>query len=342
MPVPKSDVPRRVRLDGLDFLRGLCALSVVLGHVTLPPFDGGALGAMFRFLFQIVSNGPAAVTIFFVVSGLCIHMPQAGGRALHVPTFYSRRGLRIGIPMAAGWVLAWSFGAVGGYNGVLWSLVAEIIYYALYPLLRAAAARIGWNRLLLLSALGALALVLTDPRATDYPAFGLGFTWILGLPIWLLGCVMAESLHRKATRPDPIRLWGLRFGLFAASAIAIVVRWKLGPYAIGFPWSLSAFGVVAWLWLEQEIRSFGAGAPHRLLDQLGAGSYSLYLAHPVVVHTGWEWFGNHGGDGPLFRVSLVAASIVLAVVFFHVVEKPSHKLAKSIDLGRKSKAEVPT
>ncbi len=332
MPVTKNDAPRKVRLDGLDFLRGLCALSVVLGHVALPPFDGGTLGAMFRFLMQIVSNGPAAVMVFFVVSGLCIHMPQAGGRDLHVPTFYLRRGFRIGIPMAAGWVLAWGSGAFGEYNGVLWSLVAEAIYYALYPLLRSAASRIGWPSLVGISAMGALALLATDPKAVEYPAFGMGFTWILGLPIWLLGCVMAESLHRKQTKADPLRLWVSRFALVVASAIAVVARWKLGPYAIGFPWTLSAFGVVAWLWLEQELRSFGAGAPHRVLDQLGAGSYSLYLVHPVVVHMGWEWFGKDGGDGPLFRLSLVAASIAMAAIFFHVVEKPSHRLAKSIDL----------
>lgn len=330
--------PATIRLVGLDVLRGLCALVVVLGHVNLPEGGGGALESLVRFAMRIISNGPAAVIVFFVISGLCIHLPQASGRSLHVPTFYARRGFRIGVPMAAGGLLAWATDCLPGFNGVLWSLICEVIYYALYPLLRSFAGRWGWGAVLAVSSLGALGLLATDPGAASYPHFGNYLTWILGLPIWILGCVLAESLVRKPALEYTTRLWVLRGALFLASAAAIVLQWKLGRHAIGYPWSMSAFGVVAWLWLGEELRHMMASPPARWLDVAGASSYSIYLAHVAVIHTGWVWLGAQAGSTLWFRGLLVAGSLVAGYLFYRIVELPSHRFAAKIDLRRTIRA----
>lgn len=325
--------PARVRLDGLDALRGLCALAVVLGHVNLPELGYGAVGKILAFLFQVVSNGPAAVVVFFVVSGLCIHLPQAGGRRLSVPVFYARRSIRIGIPMVAGFLLAFATGAVSEYSGVLWSLIAELVYYAIYPLLLASAKRVGWHVVLAASCLAALGLLMTDPGAAEYPRFGWGLTWILGLPVWILGCILAESLHRP--RPaNPTRAWILRFAMLGASALAIVARWHLGQRSVGFPWTLSVFGVVAWLWLGQELAQFRSRPPMAWMDRLGAASYSLYLAHVSFIHLAWVHAGQGREANLAFRVALVLLALGGGWLFYLAIERPSHLLAKAIGRQR--------
>ena len=325
--------PARIRLDGLDALRGLCALAVVLGHVELPELGMGALGKLLRLGFHVVSNGPAAVVVFFVVSGLCIHLPQAGGRGLHIPTFYLRRAVRIGLPMAAGFALAWSTGALSEFRGILWSLIAEVIYYLIYPALLWAAKRFGWKWVLGASAVGALALLGSDPKAVEYPHFGWSLTWVLGLPIWILGCMLAESLH-KPRQTGAARTWLMRGAILAASAVAVVARWQLGSHSIGFPWTLSVFGVVAWLWLEQELVYFRSHPPAKWLDTIGAASYSLYLSHVAVLHLCWVLWGETRLTSLGFRLAMMVLAVLGGGIFYLAVELPSHRLAKALDLKK--------
>lgn len=325
-----------LRLVGLDTLRGLCALAVVLGHVNLPDSGGGRIESAFRFLFSIVSNGPAAVMIFFVISGLCIHLPQAGGRALHVPTFYARRGLRIGAPMGVAWLLAWGTGCLPEFDGVVWSLICEIIYYALYPVLLLLARRWGWKTVFFSSSVAALLLLASDPSLSEYPSFGVSRTWILGLPIWILGCLLAERLRSQAGPVDVLKVWGARSLVFVASAAAVVLRWKLGSHAIGYPWSMTVFGLVSWWWLGIELRHLRTSPPPRWLDSIGAASYSLYLSHVLVIHLGWGILGAHGTT-LWFRAVLVAASLAAAGLFYLAIERPSHRVASRIDLRGRPK-----
>lgn len=335
MTNPKSN---RLRLEGLDALRGLCALVVVLGHVNLPSGGNGGLEGMVRFLFRILSNGPAAVIVFFVVSGLCIHLPQASGRPLHVPTFYLRRSIRIGLPIAVGWLLAWSAGCLPAFNGVLWSLVCEAIYYLLYPFLRILAIRFGWPAVLGASVLGALTVLASDPGAQAYPQFGYSLTWILGLPVWIFGCMLAESLVGDSSRGSMPKLWASRGAIFVSSALAIVLQWKLDRWAVGYPWTMTAFGVVAWWWLGQELRHLKVSPPPRWLDVAGLASYSVYLVHPVVIHFGWLLLGKQSGSTLWFRFCLVAGSLAAGLLFYLAVERPSHRLAASRDLRKADQA----
>lgn len=331
---PASSVA--LRLVGLDTLRGLCALAVVLGHINLPDSGGGRIESALRFLYSIFSNGPAAVMIFFVISGLCIHLPQAGGRDLHVPTFYSRRGLRIGVPMGVAWLISWWAGCLPEFDGVLWSLICEIIYYALYPVLLWLSRKWGWNAVLFSSALAALVVLASDPSLSEYPSFGVSRTWILGLPIWILGCMLAERLRNHAGPVNGLQLWMSRSLVFGASAAAVILRWKLGSHSIGYPWTMTAFGLVSWWWLGIELRHLRSLPPPRWLDIIGAASYSLYLSHVLVIHLGWGLLGAYGST-LWFRALLVAASLIAAGLFYLAVERPSHRIATGINLRRSPK-----
>ena len=89
------------RLTGLDSIRFICALIVLLGHVSAQVNigqDNNALLKLIQLIINCLYNGPAAVLIFFVISGFCIHFPNRERKTFNIPTYYIRRILRISIP----------------------------------------------------------------------------------------------------------------------------------------------------------------------------------------------------------------------------------------------------
>lgn len=129
------------RIRGLDSIRIICALWVVMGHFGGPPITAGVdrtttAGWLVGGLYNNFWNGPAAVIVFFVISGFCIHYPFS--KTLKIPSlagYLSRRYFRIGIPLGTVLILF----PVLGFNldkfntNILWSLVAELFYYTFYP-----------------------------------------------------------------------------------------------------------------------------------------------------------------------------------------------------------------
>jgi peptidoglycan/LPS O-acetylase OafA/YrhL len=104
--------PARVHLTYLDGLRGLCALSVVLGHAG----DGGsqlsAQGSLpARLTFYLFSHSALyAVPIFIVLSGYCLMLPVARSKEGQLPRgvgeFFVRRARRILPPYYAALALS--------------------------------------------------------------------------------------------------------------------------------------------------------------------------------------------------------------------------------------------
>jgi len=71
------NTPALQRKDELDLIRGLCAFSVVLCHTQLPAKYASDTT---RLIFHTIANGPAAVVVFFLISGFCIHYPYSNGQ----------------------------------------------------------------------------------------------------------------------------------------------------------------------------------------------------------------------------------------------------------------------
>ncbi len=198
------------RVRGLDSIRFICALWVFFGHGAAPvipnPFsNGSAASTAFRGILGNIWSGPAAVIVFFIISGFCIHFPFAGSdRRPMLKEFYARRFLRLLVPALIAIPLS---GLVGielalFHDSILWSLLAELIYYVCYPFLRAVRLRFGsWRSIVITSFVVAYALAATHYKSVDYASFGPGLNWLMGLPCWLLGCVLAESARSIASRP---------------------------------------------------------------------------------------------------------------------------------------------
>lgn len=350
------------RLWGIDAIRFVMAMWVTVGHYSLPPIiarhpDHGLLKAFAAFYWALV-NGPSAVIVFFLVSGLCIHFPNRNRKAIDsIGSYYARRLIRVGLPSLVGIILVSAlFGvqSVAGYSGILWSILAEIIYYLLYPLLLALSLRFGWVKMIVASYVAAYVVVLCVPHNGNYPSFGLHLTWIVGLPCWLLGCLLAQQVDSMKPTTTPGRIWLWRAGLLGASLITSLLRWHLPQHfnrvsaptgspesILGFGETFDFFALFAFFWLREEVRYYLFDfdrKPNQALEAAGAFSFSLYLVH-LPAAMAFEHFGKRPEEGltaNLMWLALLTLSLVLSYIFYKLVEYPSHLLA--IHVGRRLRA----
>ena len=328
-------VPAKVsagRLRGLDAIRFVCAFWVVMYHNTPlgtphQHLTGSFLWRAAQALWSLSFNGSAAVMVFFVISGFAIHYPFRHGEAPALGEYFLRRYIRIGIPAVVAVTLLWLAGPFPSAleNAVIWSLYAETIYYTVYPLLMLGRRRLGWRGLLALSAAASLLVTLRDPRAAGLHEQGIAFTWIVYLPVWLLGCLLAEQADSLTAARVP-RIWAWRLTVWAATALSNFLGFH-SP--IGLPWTMPVFSVLVFFWLRQEIRQNRAKAPAPFLEKAGAWSYSLYLMHYPAF---WLVSLLHISSRPALVVTTLQASaaLVVAYAFYLLVERPSHWLARQV------------
>lgn len=335
---------RRRHIAGLDTLRFFAALWVAMGHGAVPPLTAGhdptqGLAWALNGFYSASISGPSAVILFFVISGFCIHYPYASGGAFDPRAFLIRRSVRILVPMVAAVALARALGVVApSESDVLagvpaWSLVAELIYYALYPLLRAVSRRVSWVAMCGIAFIAGLALALTEPiDNVNYPAWGYALDWVLGLPCWLMGVVLAGRVAcgRELGGATRSRIWALRVGAVVLGAIATNLALQR---IVGHHLTLNFFAIYATWWLAQEIRysNGGGGGVSPLLEWAGRWSYSLYLMHITAFALFHRHFNLNLGHMVNWAICL-AFPLLLSVVFYYLCEAPSHRLARKLSL----------
>lgn len=322
MPTPTAH-----RLKGLDSIRFLAALVVVHNHLGNPRWLAFVDYPWAHFLNSFggaLFFAPSAVIIFFVVSGLCIHYPYASGKTLHPFEFIIRRYIRVGIPLVILTPVALWLGVDFKLfdNNILWSLFAEIIYYSLYPLLMVVQRKVGWNILIGSAFAISFLLFASIPEAPIYPVFGIKLNWLAGLPCWLLGARLAESLAKGAKPRGNIFFWRG----FAAAGMSATLVLHFHSH-LKNPFALNLYAILVYFWLLQEVLYFLSHAPWAPLERWGKWSYSLYLTHlPVITFLATRF----AGVGVNLRWALTGVScLIVARIFYELIEKPSHRLAKS-------------
>ena len=148
------------------------------------------------------------------------------------------------------------------------------------------------------------------------------------LGVWLLGCVLAEQSAAIALQPSAARIWGWRFVIWLGCWTSEMLHFKGGiPYTQTMLW----FGVLAYYWIREEIAYAKHREPNAYLVAAGAWSYSLYLVHVQ----GMELL--RGLNLPFLGYFLdwivtIFCSLGFAYVFYLLVEKPSHQLARKIQV----------
>lgn len=325
------------RIQGVDSLRAICALWVLFSHFGGPPILEGIdkttkLGWVINGIYNNLWNGPAAVIVFFVISGFCIHYPQSASKKIESTlAFYIKRLVRISLPMAFAIILSSYFGGSLDLlnDSILWSLVCEIIYYLLYPLVLIIVKNgFSWSKLFFVSFALAMLVAGTKPNALNYPSFGPGLNWILGFPCWILGCIVADWVSNGFPYNFLVNvpIWLLRLMVFTASVVLSILRFHT---PIGYPWSLNFFAVLVSFYFYMELQHFFRVKPNRIMEYLGLFSYSIYLVH-VPFHGVVSNFGLPNlGYLPNW---LITNSVIIFAswVFYLLIERPSHFLARRL------------
>jgi len=362
--------PSGRRLAGLDGLRGLAALYVVVNHVFLRAFPGYPVDNA-PFWAGLFIYGRFAVLVFIVLSGfsLALSAARAGWRLDGISAYARRRARRILPPywaalafsLAVAWlivpqpgrgvpdlssVLANGFlvqNIVSGPptpNAAFWSIAVEVQLYLLLPLL-----------FLLVRRRGAVAMVATVTLVVA--AVGIVGRHVAGLDtfviqsppdlaaLFALGIVSAGIVSAGAARRSWPWPW---LALAAAAPVLATIAWQ------GSVWTLDRL-----FWIDLALApaiacllvglATGRPAPLvRLLDArpirgLGNSSYSLYLTHAPIIAIVYEliiarWL--HQGTAA-FLVSLAIVlplTIAFAKAFASIFERRFQARRPSRALGR--------
>jgi peptidoglycan/LPS O-acetylase OafA/YrhL/phosphatidylglycerophosphate synthase len=352
-PADPSDGPPRQRLAGLDGLRGLAALFVVVNHVFLRAFPGYPVDRA-PFWAAWFIYGRFAVVVFIVLSGFSLALAPArhGWRLDGVARFARRRARRIlpaywaalAFSLAVAWLLVPPPGEgapdarsvlVNGLlvqnlvgapspNRAFWSIAVEAQLYVVFPLL-----------LVLVRRWGTTAMVATVTLVV-------ATVGVLGPHVPRLDVFVIQS------PPDLAALFAV--GILAAGIVAGAGAGAgAGVRRRSWPWSWLALGAVTpviatisrrgsvWtldhlLWVDLALgpavgcllAGLATGRPApllRLLDarpmrNLGLSSYSLYLTHGPIVVVVYELVvaGRVRQGVPSFVVAL-ALVVPLTIVF---------------------------
>lgn len=359
--------PRR-RLEGVDGLRAFAALWVVgfhihaFSHVRFPAWTGFDL---------FLRSGSTGVSLFLVVSGFCLYLPFAAGRAdrFRSGAFLNRRlgrllpayyaGLALSTVLAAAALqfkastLSW--GDIGSglvahllllqtlfpttfysLNGAYWSLGLEWQMYLSLPLLILGVRRFGLTRTLL-----AVLLLNVAYRSA----------------LWALdGRLLAHDsplLTYLLPNQMPGRLAEFAFGMVAAEIFesgraeaiarrvwpALILLVPASILLVGSPFSHILFGAVFTLLLLVVL------SPGNVLSRVfslpplmavGMMSYSLFLVHqPLIEYTAAFMLARGASHWLTFfgLILLLPVIFALAWIVFVTIERRS--------LGTRGSSGVP-
>jgi peptidoglycan/LPS O-acetylase OafA/YrhL len=325
-------VEKRERIYGIDSIRAFAALSVVLAHILGPVIPNMLrslpinLGRNADFSIYIFTGHPAVI-VFFVVSGFCIHYPYVNG-TLSVLPFLAARFTRIMLPslIAIGFAKLVKVSSYNYWDGyILWSIVCELFYYSLYPFFMIASRFVPW-RLQFYLAFGVscvLVIILGSDRYGSAHIYGPYLNWLIALPSWLAGCVLAERVvaGRYPTNANNIYLWRIAVALTAS-----ILYWLTLNTRVGYYLTMNAFSLLVFLWLGVEI-SAARNRRVSFFEWMGKWSFSIYLFHMIIfIQLGrmfrLEWWG--------WRLLVISVVLLLCYAAYYIIEQPSHKIARML------------
>jgi peptidoglycan/LPS O-acetylase OafA/YrhL len=351
-----AGTPTRGRLSGLDGIRGLAALFVVLHHAWLMSYPGYPANSGPAWTGWLI-YGHLAVVVFIVLSGFSLAVAPArnGWELGSLRRFAFRRAWRILPPywpaLVYSLIVAWTlvpqphsgpptaksvliYGLLlqdvtdaPSPNGAFWSIAIEAQLYFVLPLMLLLIRRVNAFAMLAAVAVPVLAIGLLTPHSSLVgmlmrftPQFAVGFA---------LGVVAAGVLGPNSRR----RAWPWHWlALAAALPVLAVIVLK------GSVWTITHY-----FWIDLAISpavalllaALATARPAplvRFLDtrpirSLGSFSYSLYLTHsPVIVVTHELIVAPHIPRGlTAFLVTLaigVPLALLVARLFAAIFELP--------------------
>jgi peptidoglycan/LPS O-acetylase OafA/YrhL len=351
------------RSSRVESLRAIAALAVVWGHVVAASLalnpalpSASDLGLIER----IAYGGGFGVFFFFALTGYLLFWPFAkryfgGGDAIDLRRYGVNRALRIlplyyavvvivllfqaGNPGLGIWARFLTFtetlspGTAGRIVGPAWSLVVEVCFYILLPLLAYAVARLaGGSRARAGAILIALGLASLAVRvATIYNADPVDPLWRLNIPATFLffvpGMLLAlVRLSWEERRPKWLRGPPLQGDLWILASIPLWLLVLLASYSLDFLVGVAAFLIVGACVLPIRTGPLTNALQWRPLAVIGVASYSLYLWHVPVLRAEID----AGVSTRFWILTAVSIPVCIAVALasYAVIESPFLRLRR--------------
>jgi peptidoglycan/LPS O-acetylase OafA/YrhL len=346
------------RVVGLDGIRGLAALYVVVYHIFLRAWPGYP-GANHAPLWAAwLSYGRGGVAVFIVLSGFSLGLGPArtGWRFKSIATYAHRRAWRIlppywaalGFSLVMTWyvlaqpnlsvpngksvvvygLLVQDFFRVGSPNRAFWSIAIEAQLYFLLPLLLLLVRRVSaWAMVGLVAAI-VVTIGVLGPHVALMNTALVKFTPDLAVlfAVGLLASGIVTAGERTRSRP-----WaGCALAAAVPAIVLMVVRgsvWSnLNLFWLDLAWApaIACFlAAVATSRPRFVVRFLNSRMPR----SLGSCSYSLYLTHaPIVIAVSFGLVGGRVTVGtPMFFVLiaiLLPVTVCFARMFAAVFEIP--------------------
>ena len=345
-----TPVPTPPDLRALTTLRFLAALWVVL-YTAWPHLD-------VSFVPVAVTKGYLGVETFFVLSGFIlshVYLEAAGEKRfsyggflwarlarvypLHLVTLFGMIGLGVAATVAGlsidasltDWralpahltlTHAWGLATSSAFNHPSWSISAEWAAYLSFPAFAFVAWRLRERPVLatVLAAAFALGLYAAFEPLAGYSLTEATFRWgaLRIAPCFALGCAL-YLVHRRGGVPfaGPVAL---------VSGAAVLISASLGLWdAVTV---LAAGGLILGLGSLDNARAGVLGSKAGVY--LGEISYSIYMVcAPVLLLTTNVAARLTGADDKRFHIivwlALVMAIPVVAMLTYHLVERPARK-----------------
>jgi len=359
----------------IDVLRGFAILAVFCFHFLIVAFQNagfqwqGLWLDIFHpthqayYVFLPFTFGWIGVSLFFVISGFCIHLSFLKATDFSAGAFYWRRFWRIYPPYLAALVgialLEWmrldiksqtgqfqlfshillihnffSDPYFHGINPSFWSLAAEIQFYLIYPLLLIIRSKWGIEKALALTIFVSLACRFTGIFLQDWQRDFDSAIWqspgVLWMD-WTLGAYLAE----KWLKGERIYrgFWGSRgFILGLILLFMLTTFWKPGVI-----YSFSFASIICSILIDRRLHSSRpVSAPEKLLIPLGLCSYSFYLWHQPLLDRLLNWLWALGMPNHFAWNMSLGFLVSFGVIFlgsralYQWVELPSMDLGKAI------------
>ena len=353
-------------LSQIDALRGWAILLVFFFHAW--GISGGSSASEPSLWFSYVAAGRTGVTLFFVISGFLLSIPWL--RAMQssnvvmpsLKNYYAARVLRI-VPLyylavfmacvvSGSWgtgFKAFTFQFVGfeifPFSVVWWTLVTEVQFYLVLPLLIWLLARSGKSRLILLLVLilwGSVYItqVLHNPSGEKIGSYLLTKSLFGRLPAFLLGMLAAWIFLKARALPifsaNWVRVLGAVIILLALFINGAVLRHTvlLGEWKSESNWhEHHIYEAILWsvvlLVLVLTRPLFHRAIANSVLAVVGKLSYSLYLWHvPIlfyVIYPTKERIGVGFSESLLAYLLTFAAlllSLMASLLTYRFIELP--------------------
>lgn len=350
-----------VRIASVESTRAIAAIGVIVGHAW------GTAGGDFYATFgdRLISAASFGAFYFFALSGALLYLPFArrdfgGGRALKLTRYGVNRALRI-VPLylvnVAVVLIVLEGGGTGEQwlrwtlflenfwpedilevNGVLWTLVIELHFYLVLPLLAWVIARVArgslWRAAAILLGLAAVSLAIRahywlipdSAHQNDYVYFSilstfylfaggmlvalLRVSWSDGPPAWLRGPFASSDAWMLAAIP----LWA-------------AVAWDYDLDALLAPASFLVLG--ACLLPLGGRRVLVRGLEWKPIAVLGLASYSIYVWHTPILELITDDGQNSLADSFLVLLAIAVPLVcAFSLLSYKLVEAPALRLRR--------------